>query len=656
MIIWLKISGRSGQLLIEVLVIMGLLAVILPALVGSLVISRQGEPQRQNRLNATLLLREGVDYLRLIREESWLDVQEPGTYQLVQSGTSWSLDPGIEQVGGFERFIEIESVFRDEVGEIAPSGEEDLSIRRVRITVRWDDPSPGEISSLLYLTRYLDNITFVDSLEQDFALGDEQGTEVVTLVDGDVILAESGNADWCNPTQHIVAELNLPQSGRARAVAAIEGKAFTGTNSLWPSGAFFEIDITNDEVPSFSISNTVAGAPTNDVFIDEQYAYIATQDIINWNGHDVIIVDLSTGQQVGYFDVPSWVGGNGIYVKDNVGYVTTGNWLRTFDLSQKTGERPQMSARRIEEGFLLNGWYDLVVRGQKVRVVGDYAFVAIRNSSYQMRLFNISNPNNISRGARVTIGGNGQELFVNDAGTRAYLATDQDQFRVINTDYSTSQKNSSSFNLQPLGSYDTQGMSPRGVVAVSSGRALLVGVGGEEYQVLDISDESNIVRCGGMQIDSGVYGVAGVLEDDGDAYSYIVTEDPNNEFKAILGGPGGGVFLEDGIFESRIFDAGHTTAFNYSIAQFQRPTNTTAQYQISIANPADGNCATADYAFIGPDGSASSFYDDEGPIFWGSTSGEYANPGRCFRYRIYFSTTDTNVTPVLESMTINYSP
>ncbi|MEX0895518.1 MAG: hypothetical protein WDZ94_01105 [Patescibacteria group bacterium] len=649
-------ANSAGQLLVEVLVIMGILAVILPALLGSLIVSRQGEPQRQNRLAATFLLREAVDILRLIREDSWLAVQEPGTYQLVEAGTTWTLEPGVESLDQFERRIVIEPVFRDESGEIAPAGSEDFSTRLVTVQVSWEEPYPGEVSSELYLTRYLDNITFIDDEELDFEQGELLGTAVTNSAGGEVILGSGGHGDWCEPEDHIIAEMNLPQSGLARSVAAIEGTAFTGTDTFF-SGSFFEIAITNEDPPDFTIANDLPGYSTNDVFIDGDYAYVAVDDPFDWYERDVVIISLTTNEIVGYFDTSGWVGGSGVYVRGNVGYVTTGNYVRTFDLSEKTGARPQLDSQRIETSFLAD-WF---ARGRKIRVVGDYAYVALSGwSSNEMRLINVANSSNLSRGARANVNGeNGQELFVNETGTRAYLATDHssslDEFFVINTDYSTAQKNSTSFDLQVISSYNSQGMSPQGVIAVPGNRAILVGTGGEEYQVLDISNENNMVRCGGMQIESGIYGVAAVLEEDGDAFSYIVTEDSSNEFKAILGGPGG-QFIDEGIFESRIFDAGHATAFNYSIADFVRPANTAASYQIGVANPDDGNCATADYQYVGADGTSNTFYADEGPIFWGSTGGDYMNPGKCFKYRVYFDTDDSGATPILQSMTINYSP
>ncbi|KXK08712.1 MAG: hypothetical protein UZ20_WS6002000716 [candidate division WS6 bacterium OLB21] len=71
-------------------------------------------------------------------------------------------------------------------------------------------------------------------------------------------------------------------------------------------------------------------------------------------------------------------------------------------------------------------------------------------------------------------------------------------------------------------------------------RAVLVGQNGEEYQVLDISDENNIIRCGGMQYNQGLLGVEGVIDANGYIWSYVLTNNSSAELMVILGGEFGG--------------------------------------------------------------------------------------------------------------------
>src|SRR3989338_8677896 len=155
-------------------------------------------------------------------------------------------------------------------------------------------------------------------------------------------------------------------------------------------------------------------------------------------------------------------------------------------------------------------------------------------------------------------------------------------------------------------------------------------------------------RCGGLNIDSGINGLSAVSETDGDNYSYIITGDANAELKIIAGGPGG-QFFDTGTFESRIFDAGKNISFNRLEFTADIPIYTTITLQVASALPVT-DCLDANYTFVGPDGTINSYFSTEGTIPY-ITTGNYVNPGRCFKYKAYFSTTDILYSPVLKDVT-----
>lgn len=636
------VTDQRGQLLVELLITIGLFAIISPALLTGFVASTQGKVQQAQRTSAVALLRETEESVRQVREKGWTTFAQNGTFHPVASGGSWDLVAGTEVIGDFTRQVDIVDVQRDSSGVIVTSGGTiDPSTKFVQITVAWSQPQASTVASSAYLTRYLDNLTFTETTEVDFTAGSLTDVAVTNTNGGEVVLGSGGNGDWCAPSEFIVGQLNLPNTGDARDVKAIEGKAFTGSHS-GGSGSFVEININNENPPVPTIANTILGYQTNDVFIDQNYAYVATGDI----SKDVVIIDLNTNQEVGYFnDSYPFGSAQGVFVVGNVGYTTIGFRLHTFDLSSKTGSRPELDSTSL--GFLALGY--------RLYVVGNYAYVAISLGSSELRAVNVSNPSNLSLAGYANVNGSiGQEVYVNDTGTRAYLATSssgsKDEFFIIDT----TNKNGS---MPVLGSYDSNGMSPTGITVVPGNRAILVGTSGEEYQVIDTTYENNPVRCGGVNLDTGVYGVSSVLEADGDAYSYIVTGDYNDEFKIILGGPGGsgGSYLPSGMFESAPFDANFTTAFNRIIVHFVQPIETSLSFQVAVADAVAGSCENAVYNFVGPDGTSSTFFTEDGPIPF-TVNGSYHNPGRCFKYRSYFSTNDSAFTPVFEDITINYSP
>jgi len=211
-------------------------------------------------------------------------------------------------------------------------------------------------------------------------------------------------------------------------------------------------------------------------------------------------------------------------------------------------------------------------------------------------------------------------------------------------------------------------MSPRGVEIVPGGKAIIVGTGGLEYQVISIpttGSPSSCVTVGGLNIDSGsIFDSASILETDNDAYTYIVTGDASNEFRIIEGGPGGD-FATSGVWESATFDADHSAAFNRFDVTFGKPSLTDIRFQVAVVDPGiSGTCTDADFStanFWGPNptssgGSSAFYFQDDGSIPIDDDGIGFENPGRCARIRAYLETTDFSQSPILYDITTNYSP
>ncbi|HOZ03436.1 MAG TPA: hypothetical protein PKX78_03000 [Candidatus Woesebacteria bacterium] len=650
-------SSCLGYSLIELLVALGLFAFMLPVIFSGFVAIRDGKPQQLQRMMATSLLNEAKEAVRVVREKDWSEFAVDGVYHpaVDHINGTWTLLPDSILIDdNFTQTVTISSVQRNPAGEIVLSGGEvDPSIKRVDMEVSWLKPQIGTLQTSSYLTRYIDNQQHLDTTEADFNAGTLIDVAVTNDDNGEVILGSGGQGDWCKPAQYILAELDLPGSGSARDVEAIEGKAFTGTNA--GSGTFVEVAITNELPPLVSIESLMTGYDTNDVFIDANYAYVATQDI----SRDVIIIDLATGQEVGYFNDPDWIGSaQGVYVRGNVGYVTIGPRLHTFDLSQKTGARPQLDSVPLE-----GGWFWFLATGYRLQVVGDYAYVAVNIGSAELRLINVANPSNLLRAARSDVNGEkGQEVFVNETGTRVYLATtgssSKKELFVINAGVSTNNKNNSSYNLPVIAEYEANGMSPRGVKAVPGNIVLLVGVGGEEYQALRVNENNGVTtltKCGGYTTGTGIYGLATVMESDEDAYSYVVTADTDGEFKVIQGGPGASLAAE-GWYESVVLDWGHEVGWNYLDFSSQIPVNTSLELQLAGADAVAGSCGGAVYNFVGPDKTGNTVFTQSGTIPFDNDGAGFENPAQCFKYRAHLMTSDGTTSPVLEDVQVNYSP
>lgn len=626
----------SGQALVELLVAMGIAAILFPALATGLVASREGKVQERERVAAGAALTEAKEALRIIRDRGWAEVAANGTFHPVVSGATWALAPGVETIDTFTRSIVIADVYRDAGVIVGMGGSLDPSTKRVDITVSWSALFPSNVSETLYVTRHTNNIV-VQTTEPDFAAGTKTNVVVTNTDGGEVTLGAGGRADWCAPNLSITP-LDLPKSGVANAISAIEGRVFAGTGDNASGVSFAHVSIANTNPPSAAILGTFDGYKTNKIFGEADYVYFATDN----NFKEIVIINIAglPYTEAGYFNAPGSGNGNSIVVTGSTGYMTSGNTLYAFDLTSKTGSRPAL------------GSMTLAGIGEKLFVVGGYAYVAIDSSETQLQIIDVSNGSNLTVVGTATVNGSaGKDVFVNGSGTRAYLVTEtsltKPEFFIIDTSTKTGSR-------PTLGSYDANGMNPKGVTVVPGNRAIVVGRGAEEYQVIDISQESTPVRCGGLSIDTGVNGVSSVLEADGDAYSYIITGDATSELKIIEGGPGGQAGVS-GVFESSTFDAGQSVAFNRFDATEATPNQTGVTYQVSGADPVGGSCADAVFSFVGPDGTPASYFATGNAIPL-SIAGNYKNPARCFRYRAHLTSSDPASAPIVTDVTVSYSP
>ena len=186
---WLYIRQQSGQTLIEVLVAMGLLGILLPALATGLVAAREGKANESQRLAATALLREADEATRSIREKGWTIISANGTYYPAISGSGWTLASGAETTNGFTRTIVISDVQRNASGAIVASGGVvDPSTKKVVSMVSWQTPFPQSVSNETFYTRFLGNAAWTQTSTADFTTGLKTNTTVTTTNGGQVEL------------------------------------------------------------------------------------------------------------------------------------------------------------------------------------------------------------------------------------------------------------------------------------------------------------------------------------------------------------------------------------------------------------------------------------------------------------------------------------
>ncbi|MFA5828818.1 MAG: hypothetical protein WC841_05695 [Candidatus Shapirobacteria bacterium] len=640
--------SKSGSVLVEIIIAIALMAYIAPAIIDGLITTRQGEPQQNQRLTALALIKETQESLRVIREKGWSAFAVNGTFHPQISAGSWTLLSGTETVGDFSRSITISDVYRDTFGNIGSSGIVDSSTKKVLTTINWTEPIASSVTTLSYLTRYLDNLSYEETTASDFNAGIGVGVTVTSTNGGEIILGSGGRVDWCKPDLTINA-LDLPGQAYASDISAIEGRAFVTTGGNSSGDSMDRIDVTNSNPPVASNTGIYNNRKSYAIFATPAYNYLTSD-------HPSLTVDIvnsATLTHAGYFLASGGGKGNGVYVDGNIGYVTAGSKLYTFDTSTITGNNQSELASISLAGI-----------GQKVVVKNGFAYVAISGSSIKLQIISSTNG---GRSLKII----GQADFdsqsavgvaVNSTGSRTYVITaasgTQKELFIINTADKPLDP-PTPVNYSVVGSYEANGMNPKGIIVVFGNKVIIVGSGGEQYQVVDISSEATPSRCGGLTNPYGastINAIATVVEQDSDSYSYILTNNSSKELQIIEGGPGGVVSI-NGNFTSKIFSLDRATAFNRFNIDAETPSSTEIRYQFALAPQVSGSCVAANYVFVGPDGTPSTFFTSNSGAMPLSNDGlDYENPGSCFRYKVYLSSADRSQTPVFNSISVNYSP
>lgn len=175
------------------MVVIGLSAIMIPALATALVATREGRVQESARLRAAALLNEGNEAAKIVRENSWNQFAINGTYHPVISGGTWTLASGAESSGGFTRSVQISDVQRDSSGAIVASGgTSDPSTKKVTSTVTFGSPIGVSLSNESYFSRFTSNAAWTQTTQADFNSGTRSSTSVTNTSGGEVALASGG--------------------------------------------------------------------------------------------------------------------------------------------------------------------------------------------------------------------------------------------------------------------------------------------------------------------------------------------------------------------------------------------------------------------------------------------------------------------------------
>lgn len=618
------ISKSKGQTLVEVLVAIGLSAIMLPALATALVASREGRAQESERLQATALLRETTEAMRSVREKGWSFIATNGTYYPTLSGNAWSLASGTQTTGNFTRQIVISDVQRNSAGAIVPSGGTlDPSTKKVVTTVSWTTPIPSNVSSETYYSRYLGNNATTDSTQADFTPGTLTNTTITNNSGGEVELTSSpGATSWTSPT--VLRLIDTAGTEDATDIRVDGNYAYVADTTVL---RIYDISNIATGAPT-ALGTYTAGGTINSIAVSGNFVYLATS---NTAGEFVVVnATNKSALTATVVNLANTNIGTAIFVANNHAYIgravsTTSGQNEFFIYDVTTPTAP-----------IARGSLNLTAQVNSIYVpTTTHAFLATSVTTAEVTVVKIDVPTTpTSAGIYDAVGTSiGTDIFA--VGNTVYLGkannTSGAEFFMLTAN--TTVPTAVTFAL--AGSYEA-GANINGVYVSGTLAFLATAITSAQFRVLDLAT-SPITVEGSTNLSNNANDIW-----LGGNYAFLASTNNLGEITVTQGSVTSGGYQTSGTFESGSFDGGASVAYNYITFTVTEPASTAIRFQIAV------NDNNSTWNFVGPDGTAATFYDTAQMIRLNTL-------GRYMRYRASFSGPGTS-TPVLQDITVNYSP
>lgn len=393
----------SGLSIIEVLVAIGIFAIIATTAISAILQTFQSTKLTEQESFARDYAREGIEAARSIKNQSWSSVTT-GSHGLTNVSSAWAFFGTSNTSGIFNRVVTVEDSQRNGSNHIVDSGgTADTDTKKVTSTVTWN--SGPLVNNSITLTQYLTN--FIKAIGGDWAPPVFAGTLDLTGTHDAVKVVTEGNYAYL-----------------------VRGSGTTD---------FVVVDITNPASPAVLGGLALAGT-LNNIAKSGNYIYITSND----NSQELIIINVTTPAlplQVGSYNASGNTNARGIYVSGNYAYlgrVVNGS-TNEFDVVNITN--PALPT--------LTGTLNLSGDVNEIVTIGNYAYLASSVDSQEMQVINVTTPatptlaggyDSLSTTDALTITGTGSTVFLG-AGNLVYS---------INVSTPTSPSLNSSYDVTAL--------------------------------------------------------------------------------------------------------------------------------------------------------------------------------------------------------------
>jgi len=237
--IFKKHKFQLGQTIIELVLAMGIAAIIFPTLLSGFMSTREGRPQQEKRLQAIALLKETEAAVKSFRENDWTafaSITHDTAYHPEISGTEWVLVSGTQTNNDLTQSVVMSDVNRNANGDIVTSGgTNDPSTKRIIITISWTKPQVSNVTSTSYYTRTT-NLTYSESSKTQLDLGTPTNTQVTEDLGGEIKLANNNKGKWCSPA-FSSSSIDLPDGPPVAVAAQASSTSITTPNDVFVATA-----------------------------------------------------------------------------------------------------------------------------------------------------------------------------------------------------------------------------------------------------------------------------------------------------------------------------------------------------------------------------------------------------------------------------------
>ncbi|HJQ08394.1 MAG TPA: hypothetical protein VJ836_02820 [Candidatus Saccharimonadales bacterium] len=598
---------------------MGISALLLPALATAIVTTREGRVQELKRIEATALLRETDEAVRSVREKGWAQFAVNGTYFPAITGSTWSLTAGTQTIGNFTRQVVISDAQRSATGAIVASGGTvDSSTKRVVTTVSWTQPFAATVSNETYYQRYLNNAAWSQTTQAEFNAGTFVNTVSTSTGGGAVQLATTpGIPNWGSPS--VVGGYNASGNQDALDVFTVGNFAYLSDGTVMTI-----LNITTPATPTLVGTYTASGT-INHVYVDGNFAYLSTTS----DSAELTVVNITNPASpvlAGTENLPGNADARAAFVVGGFAYMgrvsSTTSSSREFQILNVSNPANPAVAGGIDMSGTVNN----------IKVSGNFAYLATTIDTQELVVVNVTNKNSPTTAGSYNAAGSADANDLGIDGNTVYLA------EVNNTSgaevFSINVTTPSSPSL--LDTFEVGG-AVTGVSVLNGYAFLSTAITNRQLIVLDAAAPNNLLLEANVNLGSS----ANDVKAHG-SYTYMATASNTQELMIVGPAIGPSGFQPSGTFDSSTFDAGASAAYNYITFTITEPASTNVRLQIAA------NDDNTTWNYVGPDGTAATFYDVPGTI-------RLNTAGRYLRYRATLSGPGTS-TPVFSDISINYSP